>query len=90
MTAQSLTLSPFDEVILNVIAQVTNPKTGAFRKVYPYHVARYIPVDRSIRSLRRDLVRLANAGFLHRLGPRKGYCLPPDPLSVTGRPTLLN
>lgn len=69
-------LSPYDEQVIKVIERITNPRTGAYERVYPHHVAVYIPVERSIRQLRRDMSRLAMDGVLARIGQRGGYCLP--------------
>jgi hypothetical protein len=68
-------LSPFDEVMLATIGRITNPRTGLYKRVYAHNVAVYLPVERAIRSLRRDMARLAEAGYLERLGERRGYRL---------------
>ena len=71
-------LSPFDEAILSAIKQITNPKTGIFKKVFAINVVSHVPCTRSVRQMRRDMKRLARMDYLERLGPRKGYRIHPQ------------
>ena len=70
-----ITLTLFDQAILNEIKKITNPKTGVFKTVYPADMVIYAPYTRSVRQMRRYMARLAKLGYLERLGPRKGYTL---------------
>ncbi|RMG87929.1 MAG: hypothetical protein D6712_04735 [Chloroflexi bacterium] len=68
-------MTPFDEILVREINRITDRRQGAFERVYPHDVAVYIPFERSIRQLRRDMAKLAAAGVLERIGQRGGYRL---------------
>jgi hypothetical protein len=48
-----------------------------YDRVFPHHVAIYVPVDVSIRQMQRYMSRMAEAGYLERVSERGGYRTPP-------------
>lgn len=61
--------------MIEIVGKLTG-QYSVFKRVFPHDVVVYLPVERSTRQVRRDMVRLAEAGYLERLGERKGYRLP--------------
>lgn len=65
-----------DEQILHIVARLQR----SYARVYPYMVQARLPYYRAEQTLRRDMVRLAEAGWLVRVGgpgARRGYVMPP-------------
>lgn len=71
-------LSTRDQQLISELKRITNPRTGAYKKVFPADMVIYVPYRRSTRQMRRDMSRLAEKQFLIRLGPRKGYRVHPQ------------
>lgn len=62
-----------DMAIINEVRRVTCPRTGAFERVHPHDVVVWLPVQVSMRTVRRRMAKLASAGYLVRLGERRGF-----------------
>ena len=57
------------------IIRVMKRLDRAHERVYPWMVQPWLDVYRHERTLRKDMCRLAENGYLERVGQRKGYKL---------------
>lgn len=61
----------YDHMIVTTVVQVTSK--GNLPRVFPHDLYVVLPVAKCIREIRRDMARLAEWGYIERLGPRSGY-----------------